>query len=307
MRLGFPATRSSSRRGSSPTFPVGSWTNIRVRQVDRTIKISVDGNTANPIVTYTDNDPQKGPFLPYGAIGLYNEDAHVHFDNVVVEGDEIGPNVAHAAFGELTSAPVEGVQGTITPPAWSFSTIPATGKRFRVSTMLNAFSKSPASWLQAGHETSYSDAGAATSRWYWERRTSSNYTRTKISVGSGSSFSIRRFSDCGSGAPCWKNFRGTSLIATCCNNLPEFQASDEVSAGAECLWTDGRTACPATGSTGISALKFFKAGSWVDWGGQDAACVNRGRLARGRWDTASSITVGYNVTLASPQVVAGCS
>jgi len=62
--------------GSLPKYEIGKWYNIMIIQENsNTIKVFMDGAL---IVEYTDEE------TPYnsGKIGLYNEDAHVHFDDV---------------------------------------------------------------------------------------------------------------------------------------------------------------------------------------------------------------------------------
>jgi len=74
-----PAYTGSQRflaTGSSPTFSIGSWHNITIMQTaQNTITVYADGNL---ITTFTDTE------RPYtsGRIGLYDEDAHVEFQNV---------------------------------------------------------------------------------------------------------------------------------------------------------------------------------------------------------------------------------
>src|SRR5690349_13663877 len=62
--------------GSSPTFSIGSWHNITIMQTTQnTITVYGDGIL---ITTFTDTE------RPYtsGRIGLYDEDAHVQFQNI---------------------------------------------------------------------------------------------------------------------------------------------------------------------------------------------------------------------------------
>ena len=63
--------------GSSPTFAVGSWHTARIVQVGSTITVYGDGRLLGTTVD-ADN-----PFSS-GRIGLYTEDAHVHFDDLLV-------------------------------------------------------------------------------------------------------------------------------------------------------------------------------------------------------------------------------
>jgi len=67
--------------GSTPTFPVGAWYRVRVRQLGTTMTVWVDDRE---LATFKDEE------TPYtsGSIGLYNEDANVHFDDVRVVSPE---------------------------------------------------------------------------------------------------------------------------------------------------------------------------------------------------------------------------
>ena len=63
--------------GASPRFPAGAWYRVRVVQTGATIQVLVDDRV---VTTFTDEE------RPYssGQVGLYSEDAEVHFDNVAV-------------------------------------------------------------------------------------------------------------------------------------------------------------------------------------------------------------------------------
>jgi hypothetical protein len=61
--------------GSSPTYPIGEWTQLRVRQVGAQITVWADGEL---LTTTVDEDNP----LTEGAFGLYTEDALVHFDDL---------------------------------------------------------------------------------------------------------------------------------------------------------------------------------------------------------------------------------
>lgn len=75
-----PAYQGNQRflsTGSSPVFPIGQWYTVEVKQQNNVITVFVNGAQ---LTTFTDNER---PYLT-GSIGLYNEDAYVHFDDVVV-------------------------------------------------------------------------------------------------------------------------------------------------------------------------------------------------------------------------------
>ena len=78
----YPGDQRFLATGSSPSFPIKKWYNIKINQVNNldgsvTIKAYVNDVL---ITTFTDTE------RPYtsGKIALYNEDAHVHFDDVKV-------------------------------------------------------------------------------------------------------------------------------------------------------------------------------------------------------------------------------
>jgi len=61
----------------APKLAINTWHTYKVTLKGANIKIAIDGTQ---IVNYTDS---ASPFLT-GKVGLYNEDAHVHYDNVFV-------------------------------------------------------------------------------------------------------------------------------------------------------------------------------------------------------------------------------
>ena len=73
----YPGAQRYLRTGSSPTFAVGTWHTMHIRQVGDTITVWGDGTR---LTSFTDNEH------PYrsGHVGLYNEDSLVHFDTVTV-------------------------------------------------------------------------------------------------------------------------------------------------------------------------------------------------------------------------------
>lgn len=75
----YPGNQRFLVTGSTPVFQVGTWYDIRVTQQANIIRILVNGNT---LTSFIDNER---PYLS-GKIGLYNEDAHVRFDNIIVKG-----------------------------------------------------------------------------------------------------------------------------------------------------------------------------------------------------------------------------
>ena len=85
-----------------------------------------------------------------------------------------------------------------------------------------------------------------------------------------------------------------------------------------CRWSaSGTTApyalCPPEGLVNpANALSLQKpspstpSGSWSDWFGTDAACVDYALGARGKWNSATSVKGGLNVTMAD-SIQAACA
>lgn len=67
----------------TPKLALGTWNTYKVILKGANIKILINGTQ---VINYTDPGPAggKGPLWLSGKIGLYNEDAHVHYDDVVV-------------------------------------------------------------------------------------------------------------------------------------------------------------------------------------------------------------------------------
>lgn len=74
----YPGGQRFLATGSAPSFPIRKWYSFQVTQdAKNAISVYVNGLL---ITKYTDTE---SPYTA-GAIGLYNEDAHVHFDNISV-------------------------------------------------------------------------------------------------------------------------------------------------------------------------------------------------------------------------------
>jgi hypothetical protein len=73
----YPGAQRFLATGSSPTYPIGRWYTVRVRQVSNTITVWVNGAQ---VVSFTDT---QRPYLT-GSLGLYNEDSQVRFESVTV-------------------------------------------------------------------------------------------------------------------------------------------------------------------------------------------------------------------------------
>lgn len=73
----YPGAQRFLATGSERKFPVGRWYEVRVVHVGNQVTVFVDGEE---LVRFTDTErPYRG-----GAIGLYNEDAEVVFDDIIV-------------------------------------------------------------------------------------------------------------------------------------------------------------------------------------------------------------------------------
>ena len=108
----YPGAQRYLATGGFPSFSIGAWYAVRVHQVASTITVWVDGQE---IVSFTDHER---PYLS-GAIGLYNEDAHVRFDDVRVM--LLSP-VADARPTPTTTPP----PATPTPPSTALPTATPT-------------------------------------------------------------------------------------------------------------------------------------------------------------------------------------
>ena len=98
----YPGAQRFLATGSSPTFPIGSWYNVQITQnAQNTVTVSVNGQL---VTTFTDTQ------TPYssGKIALYNEDSHVQFTNISVNGS-----------GSTTTASSGSTGGTSNPPTTS--------------------------------------------------------------------------------------------------------------------------------------------------------------------------------------------
>lgn len=74
----YPGAQRYLVTASTPTFPVGPWYTVRIRQVGSTITVWVNGAQ---LTSFTD---AQRPYTS-GHFGLYNEDSHVRFDDVTVQ------------------------------------------------------------------------------------------------------------------------------------------------------------------------------------------------------------------------------
>jgi len=73
----YPGGQRFLTTGSSPVYPVGGSHNVEIKTVGATVDVHVDGVA---LTSFTDTE---SPYLS-GRVGLYAEDAEVHFDNALV-------------------------------------------------------------------------------------------------------------------------------------------------------------------------------------------------------------------------------
>lgn len=73
----YPGAQRFLAAGSSSTYPIGQWLNVKIIQKGNVITVSVNGST---LTTFTDNE------RPYstGRIGFYSEDSEVYLKSVKV-------------------------------------------------------------------------------------------------------------------------------------------------------------------------------------------------------------------------------
>ena len=63
--------------GSNMRFPIGTWADVDIKQVGKTMTVSANGKV---LTKFTD---RQRPYTS-GRVGVYNEDAKTYFDNVEV-------------------------------------------------------------------------------------------------------------------------------------------------------------------------------------------------------------------------------
>ena len=66
--------------GDTPKLKMGQWAKVRISMVGTHIKVWVNGVNIADFYDKIPNSPQ----MSYGAMGLYNEDSYVRFDNVYI-------------------------------------------------------------------------------------------------------------------------------------------------------------------------------------------------------------------------------
>lgn len=73
----YPGAQRFLASGADRKFPVGAWYTVRVRKIGSTVTVWVDGTQ---LTAFTDSER---PYLS-GSVGIYNEDAEIHADDVSV-------------------------------------------------------------------------------------------------------------------------------------------------------------------------------------------------------------------------------
>jgi hypothetical protein len=111
----YPGGQRFLATGGAPTYPAGTWHTVTINQVGSTMSAVVDGRT---LTSFTD---AQSPYTQ-GSLGLYSEDAHVHFDNISVRtpsapgtSTDAGGTVADAGTAPSTPDASLPDSGTSTP------------------------------------------------------------------------------------------------------------------------------------------------------------------------------------------------
>lgn len=78
-----------------------------------------------------------------------------------------------------------------------------------------------------------------------------------------------------------------------------------------CYRTSGGTDCDSTGKLVPASNFTYKpsasySGTWPDWAGKDSECVDYAQNARGKWDSATSADLGFNVTISGSLTGPSC-
>jgi hypothetical protein len=93
----YPGYQRFLATGATPSFTVGNWYNVRIRQVGGAISVWANGAL---LTSFTDSER---PYLS-GSIGLSGQDAHVHFDNVIVSSTTSSGSDGGTGSGSGTDA-----------------------------------------------------------------------------------------------------------------------------------------------------------------------------------------------------------
>ncbi len=93
--------------GSTPSFSVGTWYTVRVTQQGNVMSVWVNGQL---LTSFTDTER---PYLS-GAVGLYNEDSYVYFDDISIT-DFATPTITPTSTPLVTPTSTPTISPTITP------------------------------------------------------------------------------------------------------------------------------------------------------------------------------------------------
>lgn len=230
---------------------------------------------------------------------------------------------AYSSFHELSVGSYHGVGANWTDVNWANVPCPSNqGFISRVNTFVNVLDNDPETlaWAQLGYQKRRYYTGQPSQcvlehRYYWERALKTLGGTDDYALGTidspsplGShSFNLNRLTTgCASGnSYCWHFRIDGNTKHTCCGAWPTFTTSDRVSTQIECRWDTSTSSCPAGGSLDITGLQYkTTGGSWLSWTGQDRACVDHGKGARGKWLSATQVAVGFNVSMSG--TISGC-
>jgi hypothetical protein len=170
-------------------------------------------------------------------------------------------------------------------------------------------------WMQIGYEKDrfWATSCATDFFYYWEENDANGgYTLGLISspspLGSREWTLERSHSGCAAGVNwCWRFEIDGALKHTCCGDETGFENSGLLTVATECGDDNFNADCPASGlNQSLGAFEYKDtSGYWFNWSGQDNACVDFDRSARGKWTSANSADAGYNVSL-SGSLTNGC-
>jgi hypothetical protein len=156
--------------------------------------------------------------------------------------------------------------------------------------------------------------------WAWSSNFSSYCTSLGLSTpclgedsfslqyGQWHTYSVYRSpSGCASGVSyCWHFDNENGTFHTCCGDTISEADYAEVYLNCYNQHDQAGSNCGSSGEVnGIDNLQIKDTGDgWVNWAGKDQACVDYGQQARGKWNSATSLDVAYNINIGGS--IQGC-
>lgn len=239
-------------------------------------------------------------FLPTALCVLLTASAALAEQRRAFTGFVENPTTPFAAAGAST---------TWTDADWADMTCPNTGTNSIVTGLFSSMSYGV--FVQIGSVKSKWKAGANTCvseyRYFWEWSNSEvpefkNATIEGLRPPSNHKFALTFGTEgCANSVLCWHYKIDGSVKHRCCGADP-FTYAASVSANTECVWQGQATGCQSgSGSVVRDNLKVKVLGDedtvWEEWRGRDLACVEHGKHARGKWNSATSAVGGFNVSM----------